>query len=69
MSTNKDITIAVDNNVPIIFGECPKCKRGKRSMILLDYVPHKTDNKESSIYIKCVCCRSIYQTKVKDVTR
>lgn len=69
MTINKDITIAVDNNVPIVHGECPKCRRGKRSMILIDFIPNVSDNKESTLYIKCVCCKTIYQTKVKNVSR
>ena len=60
------ILVGLDRNVPVIEGECPKCKIGRRSMILMDFVPHpKCD--EGIIYMKCVGCFSIYQTKIKHV--
>jgi hypothetical protein len=60
------ILVGMDRNVPVIEGECPKCKIGHRSMILIDFVPHPKYD-EGIIYMKCVGCFSIYQTKIKHV--
>lgn len=66
MSHPDNIIIGMDNNVPVIEGTCPNCKRGKRSFILINYVP-ATTAEESEIYMQCVCCFTKYKTKVKYV--
>ena len=66
---NHDVILAVENNVPVVVGKCPKCERGDRSMILLDYVHNKRDTTASMLYIQCMCCSSIYQTKVTHVAK
>ncbi len=66
---NKDVVIVVDNNVPVIRGECTQCKRGDKSLVIVDFVPSRLHNINSTVYIRCVCCNSLYQTKVKDLSR
>lgn len=66
MNEPGQILVGMDRNVPVIEGECPKCRIGLRSMILMDFIPH-TKSEEGLIYMKCVGCLSIYQTKVKHV--
>lgn len=61
-----NIIIGMDNNVPVIEGVCPTCKRGKRSLILVNYIP-STTAEESEIYMQCLCCLTKYKTKVKYV--
>ena len=60
------ILVGMDKNVPVIHGVCPKCKIGHRCMILMDFVPHPKSG-EGIIYMECVGCLSIYQTKIKNV--
>jgi transcription elongation factor Elf1 len=67
--TNKDVVIAVDNNVPVVFGECTYCKSGNRSLVIVDFVPSKLHNTNSIVYLKCISCDSVYQTNVKDVSK
>ena len=66
MSEPGQILVGMDRNVPVIEGECPKCRIGLRSMILMDFVPHLKSG-EGIIYMECVGCLSIYQTKIKNV--
>lgn len=66
MPIPRDIIIGLDNNVPVIEGECPTCKRGKRSLVIVNYVP-SSKHEESDVYMRCVCCFSFYKTKVKYV--
>jgi hypothetical protein len=61
------VIVGLDHNVPVIEGQCPKCRIGLRSMILMDFIPHEVKKEEGIIYMKCVGCLSIYQTKVKHV--
>ena len=66
MPTPDNIIIGLDNNVPVIEGACPNCKRGKRSFVLVNYIPQQNIG-ESEIYMQCICCRTKYKTKVKYV--
>lgn len=66
MTDYPNIIIGLDNNVPVIEGECPKCRRGKRSLILTNYVPSNTPD-DSEIYMQCLCCFQNYKTQVKYV--
>ena len=67
MNKPGQVIVGLDQNVPVIEGECPKCKIGHRSMILMDFIPHEIKKEEGIIYMKCVGCFSIYQTKIKHV--
>lgn len=66
---DKDVVIAVDNNVPVVFGECTNCNSGSRSLIIVDFVPSRLHNINSTVYLRCICCESVYQTNVRDVSR
>lgn len=66
MTTSPSIVIGLDNNVPVIEGECPTCKRGTRSLILVNYHPN-VKYELSEIYMKCMCCLSKYKTQVRYV--
>lgn len=66
---SKDVVIVVDNNVPVVKGQCQTCNSGDRSLVIVDFVPSRLHNVNSTVYIKCMCCNSVYQTKVKDVSR
>jgi hypothetical protein len=60
------IVIHYDQGLPLVHGQCPTCHVGPESMILMDFVPH-VKPEEGHIYIKCICCSSLYQTKLKYV--
>ena len=66
MQHSNNIIVHVDKNMPLVHGECPSCKIGKHSLILVDFVPHPSPG-ESMVYMKCVGCSNILQTKVKKV--
>lgn len=66
MTSQPSIIVGMDNNVPVIEGTCPTCKRGKRSLILTNYIP-KEQHGESEIYMQCLACFSKYKTMVKYV--
>jgi len=36
-------------------------------MILIDYVPNLKNDIDSTVYLKCICCNTIHQRKVKDL--
>ena len=55
-----------DKDVLVVHGECLHCKSGKYSLILVDFVP-KEKSGEGLLYIKCMACKSLFQTKVKNV--
>lgn len=65
--TTPQVIVGMDRNVPVIEGECPKCKIGHRSMILIDFIPNPVKYEEGIIYMKCMGCFTIYQTKIKCV--
>jgi hypothetical protein len=65
----KDVAVVIENNVPVVFGECSTCNSGSRSLVIIDFVPSKIRSVNGTVYIKCICCNSVYQTKVKDVSR
>jgi hypothetical protein len=67
MSNPEQVIVGMDRNVPVIQGSCPKCNIGNRSMILIDFVPNYTKSEDGIIYMKCMGCFTIYQTKVKFV--
>jgi len=59
----------LDGNLPVIVGECPKCKRsGDRSLILIDYINNPVNPLSSTLYIKCIRCTSVFQTNIKEAT-
>jgi hypothetical protein len=63
-------TIAIQEmGLPIIKGECPDCHRGDRSLIIVDFVPNRKNNTESTLYIRCIACASLYQSKVKQIVQ
>lgn len=63
-------TFAVQEmGLPILLGECPNCRRGDRSLIIVDFVPNKKHNTESTLYVECIACSSLYQSKVKHVAQ
>ena len=64
---DKNIVVHISRNVPLIKGVCPTCNTGEHSLILMDFIPHPKPE-EGMIYMKCICCTSIYQTKVKFVS-
>lgn len=66
--SGEGIRVYLDGNVPVIVGECPRCKNGDRGMVLIDYVnnPHHPD--KSTIYMKCVQCTGVWQTNINNVT-
>jgi hypothetical protein len=67
MSNPEQVIVGMDRNVPVIQGSCPKCNIGNRSLILIDFVPNYTKSEDGIIYMKCMGCFTIYQTKVKFV--
>ena len=64
-----NISVVTDKGVPSIIGECPMCQRGTRSLIIADFVPNRLSPIESTVYIKCIACLSLYQTKTKDIAK
>jgi hypothetical protein len=67
MNQAGQVIVGIDRNVPVIQGECPKCHIGNRSMILIDFVPNRFRAEDGIIYMKCLGCFNLYQTKVKFV--
>jgi len=67
MEKSNTITVASDGNLPVVIGDCPSCGSGDRSMILIDYVPNLKNSIDSTVYLKCICCNTIHQRKVKDL--
>lgn len=67
MDNPEQVIVGMDRNVPVIQGSCPKCNIGNRSLILIDFVPNYTKSEDGIIYMKCIGCFTIYQTKVKFV--
>ena len=65
--TSESIFVADENGLPVIIGRCPSCKRGTRSLILVDFVPKAKAN-ASSVYLRCLCCSSIHHRQIKDIT-
>lgn len=68
MRSKNKVIVHIDRNMPLIYGECVTCNHGKHSLILIDYVPHIKPG-ESIVYLKCMVCATIHQTKVKAVSR
>lgn len=62
-----NLVIHNDKDVLVVNGECPSCKSGRHSLILIDFVP-KEKSGEGLLYIQCMACSSIFQTKVKNVS-
>jgi hypothetical protein len=62
-----DVYAVSERGLPIIEGECPCCRRGKRSLVIVDFVPNRSNNVESTLYIRCIACSELYQSKVKSV--
>lgn len=67
MTTKSGIQIFLDGNLPVIVGECPKCKNGDRGMVLVDYVHNPVNEHRSTVYMKCISCLAVYQTNVGEV--
>lgn len=68
--SNDHIVIATDgkSTLPIVVGKCPSCNSGDNSMVLIDFVPNGYRPEHSTIYFKCMCCMSITQKKVCEVS-
>ncbi|CAB5221445.1 hypothetical protein UFOVP245_157 [uncultured Caudovirales phage] len=66
MNKRKGVLVHIENSVPLVFGEC-KCESGNNSLILMDFIPNRLSPEDGAIYLKCICCSTIYQTKVKSV--
>ena len=64
---SKLIKIVQDGSLPVVLGDCPSCKSGPRSMILIDFVPNLGKPDNSTVYLKCISCDSIHQRKIKEV--
>lgn len=64
---NDNLVVRKQRDVLTIDGVCPTCTRGRHSLILMDFVPNSLKPEEGHIYIKCMSCSSLYQTKVKNV--
>lgn len=62
-----NISIEKQRDVLVCNGECPNCHSGRHSLILVDFVPHNKPE-EGHLYIKCIKCSSLYQTKIKNVS-
>lgn len=62
-----NIFVADEAGLPVIIGECPTCRRGIRSLVLVDFVP-KARTAASSVYLRCVCCNSIHHKQIQDIT-
>jgi hypothetical protein len=67
MQKSNSIQIVGDGSVPVVIGDCPSCGSGDRSMILIDYVPNMGNPENSMVYLRCMCCSSIHQRKIKEV--
>jgi hypothetical protein len=59
--------VFLDGNLPVVVGECPKCKNGDRGMVLVDYVHNPVNEHRSTVYIKSIACFSVYQTNISEV--
>jgi len=66
---NNTISVVTDRGVPSIIGECPNCHSGDRSLIIADFVPNRLMPVESTVYITCIGCSSIFQTKTKHISK
>jgi hypothetical protein len=67
MVSSKPISIVQDGSLPVVLGDCPNCKLGPRSLILIDFVPNLGKPDNSTVYLKCISCNSIHQRKIKEV--
>lgn len=67
MQKSNTIIVVADGSLPVVIGDCPSCGAGDRSLILIDYVPNLKNDIDSSVYLKCICCNTIHQRKVKDL--
>jgi hypothetical protein len=67
---SKPIVIATEmgSSLPVVVGDCPSCGVGERSMVLIDFVPNGYRPEHSTIYFKCVCCMTITQKKICEVS-
>ena len=67
-STTEGIKIYLDGNLPVVVGECPKCRNGDRGMVLVDYVSNPLVPYSSTIYVKCISCTGVWQTNIDKAT-
>ena len=58
----------LDDNIPVIVGNCPSCGLGDRTLILVDYVRNPRNEDRSTVYVKCVACTSVFQTNITEMT-
>jgi len=68
---SKDIIVIATergSTLPVVLGSCPSCNVRDRSMVLIDFVPNGYNPEYSTIYLKCICCMSITQKKICEVS-
>jgi len=70
MQNNKDIVIATErgSSLPVVLGNCPSCDSGDRSLVLIDFVPNGVQPEFSTVYFKCLCCMTVTQKRVCEVS-
>lgn len=68
MIQSNNIYIVDDRGIPSVVGNCPSCKKGDRSMILIDFVPNRSRYEFSTVYLRCICCNTVHQKQIREVT-
>lgn len=66
--SESQVRMYLDGNLPVIVGECPRCKNGDRGLVLVDYVHNPNHENSSTIYMKCIQCTGVWQTNIDSVT-
>lgn len=63
------IVIHEEKNIPVLRGECPKCARGNKSLVIINFVKNTSNERLNMVKIKCVSCFKEYYKYVIELTK
>lgn len=64
----KKIVVMKEGDIPVVIGECPKCRRGERSLVIVDYIKNTRNKDLNLVKIECVACSKELLRYVNEVT-
>lgn len=63
------IVITEEKNLPILRGQCPKCGRGDKSLVIINFVKNTKNERLNMVKIKCIACFKEYYKYVIELSK
>lgn len=61
------LKIMKEYGIPLLVGQCTKCKNGEHSLIIVKYVLNMKNDKSNTIQTKCISCSKTHYHLMSEI--